>query len=331
MRRGLHVSEYGILDDATGETLRCATEEEVYERLGLAWIPPELREGRGELEAAANGRLPAGSSRSTTCAATCTATRRRPTGATRSSRWRGRRCERGYEYIAITDHSATHGFGNDVSPDELRAPDRGGGEVNARVDGIELLAGSEVNILPDGSPDYDDELLAALDWVIGSVHTSFGIGEAEMTKRMVAAFEHPLHRRDRPSDRPQDRVAGAVRGDIDALVEAAARTGHDDRDQLGPGPARPQRRPRARGARAGVRILVNSDAHGVEHAVERALGHRDRAAGVADARGRGEHAAVGAVRAAAQARPLSRPLLARHSPARADCPASTSGSAVRRS
>ena len=56
VRRGLHVSEYGILDDETGETLRCATEEEVYERLGYAWIPPELREGRGELEAAPRGR-----------------------------------------------------------------------------------------------------------------------------------------------------------------------------------------------------------------------------------------------------------------------------------
>ena len=69
--------------------------------------------------------------------------------------------ERGYEYLAITDHSATHGFGNDVSPEQLRRQIELVHEANARIEGIELLAGSEVNILPDGSLDYDDELLGA--------------------------------------------------------------------------------------------------------------------------------------------------------------------------
>ena len=74
--------------------------------------------------------------------------------------------ERGYEYLAITDHSATHGFGDDVSPDQLRRQIELVREADARIEGIRLLAGSEVNILPDGSLDYEDELLAALDWVI---------------------------------------------------------------------------------------------------------------------------------------------------------------------
>ena len=96
VRRGLHVSEYGILDDATGETARCETEEEVYERLGLAWIPPELREGRGELEAA----LPTGPGlprlvRSRTSRATCTCTRRPRTAARPPRRWRPRRASAG--------------------------------------------------------------------------------------------------------------------------------------------------------------------------------------------------------------------------------------------
>jgi DNA polymerase (family 10) len=114
VRRGLHVSEYGILDDATGKTLRCATEEEVYAALGYAWIPPELREGRGELEAAANGGLPQliteedirGDLHSHTTASDGRHTAEEMAQAAR---------DRGLEYLAITDHSASHGFGNHVT------------------------------------------------------------------------------------------------------------------------------------------------------------------------------------------------------------------------
>src|SRR5205823_5982641 len=120
VRRGLHVSEYGILDDATGVTARCATEEQVYERLGMAWIPPELREDRGELAAAAAGRLPElitlgdlrGDLHCHTVASDGRNTVEQMAQAAQA---------RGYEYLAITDHSATHGFGDHVTPDELRA------------------------------------------------------------------------------------------------------------------------------------------------------------------------------------------------------------------
>ena len=97
----------------------------------------------------------------------------------------------GYEYLAITDHSASHGFGDDVSPERLEEQIERIHAANLAIDGIELLAGSEVNILPDGRLDYDDELLARLDWVIASVHSSFRMGEREMTERIVAAIEHP--------------------------------------------------------------------------------------------------------------------------------------------
>ena len=79
--------------------------------------------------------------------------------------------------------------------------------LNDAARGFELLIGTETNILPDGSLDYADELLAELDWVVASVHTSFGMGEREMTDRMIAAIEHPLRRRDRPPDGAQDRDA----------------------------------------------------------------------------------------------------------------------------
>ncbi len=264
VRRGLHVSEYGILDDETGETLRCATEEEVYERLGLAWIAPELREGRGELEAAANGTLPRLVELSDLrgdlhCHTTTSDGRQTAEEMATAAR------ERGMDYLAITDHSATHGFGNHVTADELRARIDEIRALDARLEGIELLIGTESNILPDGSLDYPDELLAQLDWVIGSVHTSFQMGEREMTDRMVAAIEHPLvDAIGHPTGRKiETRTAYGL--DMERVIEAGARTGTmleinaaPDRRDLNEIHARAA-------AEAGVRILVNSDAHFVRN------------------------------------------------------------------
>jgi DNA polymerase (family X) len=262
VRRGLHVSEYGILDDATGETTRCPTEEAVYERLGLAWIPPELREGRGELEAAANGDLPKlieledlrGELHSHTVLSDGRQTAEQMALAAK---------ERGLEYIAHTDHSATHGFGNHVDPDTLKEQIEHVRALNEQIDGIELLIGTETNILNDGTPDYDDDLLAELDWVVGSVHTNFGMTEGEMTKRLVAACEHPwIDAIGHPTGRKiERRKPYAV--DMNAVIEAAARTGTmleinaaPDRRDLNDVHAR-------NAAQAGVKILIDSDAHGV--------------------------------------------------------------------
>jgi DNA polymerase (family 10) len=260
VRRGLHVSEYGILDDATGATHTCATEQEVYELLGLAHIEPELRENRGELEAASGGELPRlveledihGDLHSHTVASDGKSSIEEMALAAR---------ELGYGYLAITDHSASHGFGDDVSPEQLRLQIELVREANARVQDIELLAGSEVNILPDGSLDYEDELLAELDWVIASVHTSFGMSEQAMTERMIAAIEHPLvdaigHPTGRLIERRQPYAI-----DLPAVFAAAARTGTMLEIN-----ANPDRRDlsdvHARGAaRAGVLLVIDSDAH----------------------------------------------------------------------
>ncbi len=260
VRRGLHVSEYGILDDATGITHTCATEQEVYERLGMAYIEPELRENRGELDAARAGRLPQlitledirGDLHSHTIASDGHNTIEEMGLAAR---------ERGYEYLAITDHSASHGFGNDVSPEQLRRQIELVSEANDRVHGIELLAGSEVNILPDGSLDYEDELLGELNWVIASVHTSFSMGEQKMTERVIAAIEHPLVRAiGHPTGRLIERRAPYAI-DLDAVFAAAARTGtlleinaNPDRRDLSDVHARAA-------ARAGVQLVIDSDAH----------------------------------------------------------------------
>ena len=260
VRKGLHVSEYGVLDDATGETHRCATEHAVYALLGLEYIEPELRENRGELEAAAAGTLPKlirqddlrGDLHSHTTASDGTASIEEMALAAR---------EFGYEYLAITDHSASFGFGDEVSPDRLR-------EQIARihateVDGIELLAGSEVNILPDGSLDYRDELLAELDWVIASVHSSFRMSADVMTDRIVRAIEHPLvDAIGHLSGRKLERRA-PYSFDLERVLDAAARTGtmleinsNPDRRDLSDINARAA-------AAAGIPIVINSDAHRV--------------------------------------------------------------------
>jgi DNA polymerase (family 10) len=260
VRKGLHVSEYGLLDDNTGTTHRCATEAEVYRLLGLEYIEPELRENRGELEAAAAGTLPElievsdlrGDLHCHTTASDGTASIVDMAAAAR---------EAGYEYLAITDHSATFGFGDEVSPQRLREQIK---TIRAtEVEGIELLAGSEVNILPDGSLDYEDELLAQLDWVIASVHSSFRMSRDAMTARIQRAIEHPLvdalgHPSGRKiAQRPPYEV------DLQAVIEAAARTGtmleinaNPDRRDLDELHARAA-------AAAGVALLVNSDAHRV--------------------------------------------------------------------
>jgi DNA polymerase (family X) len=263
VRRGLHVSEYGVTDDASGVTHACATEEEVYGLLGMDYIEPELRENRGELAAARESRLPdlvriedvRGDLHCHTVTSDGRNTVREMAEAARA---------RGYEYLAFTDHSATHGFGNDVSPDELRRQVERVGEANDSVEGITLLAGSEVNVLPDGSLDYQDDLLAELDWVIASLHSSFQMPEREMTERMVRAMDHPLVD---AIGHPTGRLIGRrdpYALDIERVIEAAART----RTLLEIN-ANPNRRdlpdPYARlAAEAGAKLVVNSDAHGVE-------------------------------------------------------------------
>src|SRR3954452_2468976 len=262
VRRGLHVSEYGILDDATGETTRCATEEAVYERLGLAWIPPELREGRGELEAAA----PAGPGLPRLvelsdlrgdlhCHTTLSDGRQTLEPMAQAA------LDRGWEYLAVTDHSASHGFGDHVTAEALEARIEEVAALNARLDGLRVLAGTETNILPDGSLDYPDELLARLDWVIGSVHTSFGMGEDAMTERMVAAIRSPwLDAVGHPTGRKiETRPPYAI--DMRRVVAAAAENGTMIEINAAPD-RRDMNEIHARAAAAaGVMVLVDSDAH----------------------------------------------------------------------
>ena len=261
--RGLSVSEHGITESESGEVELCETEEAVYGRLGYAYIEPELREGRGELKAAREGNLPQlielgdvkGDLHSHTTLSDGRNTLEEMAEAGR---------ERGYAYMAITDHSASHGFGDHVTPErlwerieEIRAWNKG-------KRGFRLLAGSEINIGLDGSLDYPDDLVEALDWVVASVHTSFSIPEKEMTARVLEAIENP-----------QVNCIGHLTGrligrrepygiDVEAIAEAAARTGTTIEINGNPNRRDLSDRHARLAVDAGVKIVLNTDAHGVD-------------------------------------------------------------------
>jgi DNA polymerase (family 10) len=264
VKMGLSVSEHGIADVESGEVTTSEDESGVYERLGLAYIEPELRQGRDEIAAAEDDELPelvtlADLRGDLHCHTTLSDGKNTLDEMAEAAR------SRGYSYLAITDHSATHGFGDDVQPDRLRRRIEEVAEFNeAQGPGrkrFKLLAGSEVNILPDGSLDYDDELLEQLDWVVASIHTSFRISGAEMTERVVHAVSNPLvdclgHPTGRLLLRREPYDI-----DMEAVIAAAAEAGtmieingNPNRRDLNDHHAR-------LAAAAGVPIVCNTDAH----------------------------------------------------------------------
>ena len=261
--RGLSVSEHGITEVESGKVELCETEEDVYEHLGYSYIEPELREGRGELKAAREGKLPElvaledirGDLHSHTTLSDGRNTLEEMAEAGRA---------RGYAYMAITDHSASHGFGDHVTAERLWQRIEEVREWNKGKRGFRLLAGSEINIGLDGALDYPDDLVAALDWVVASVHTSFSISEKAMTERVLTAI-------DNPSVDCIGHLTGRLIGrrepygiDIEKIVDAAARAGamleingNPNRRDLSEHHAR-------LAADAGVQIVLNTDAHGVD-------------------------------------------------------------------
>ena len=258
----LSVSEHGITDTATGEVSRYATEAEVYGRLGLAYIEPELREANGEIAAAAAGTLPElvaieDIRGDLHCHTTISDGHDTLEGMAEAAR------ARGYTYLAVTDHSASHGFGDHVSPARLEERIEEVRAFNSGRRGFRLLAGSEVNILPDGSLDYADDLLAELDWAIASVHTSFKISKRAMTERVIAAIEHPLvdcvgHLSGRLIGRRDPYEI-----DVERVVEATARTGTMLEINGNPNRRDLSERHARLAAEAGALICVNTDAHRV--------------------------------------------------------------------
>jgi DNA polymerase (family X) len=258
--RGFSVSEHGITEVESGEVYRCASEEKVYERLGYAYIEPELREGTGELQAAREGELPKlvelgdirGDLHSHTTLSDGKNSLEEMAEAAREHR---------YSYLAITDHSATHGFGDHVTADRLWERIEEVHTLDAKLPRFHLLAGSEINIGTDGSLDYPEDLVAALDWVVASVHTSFSNDEKMMTGRVLEAIENPLvdcigHLTGRMLLRREPYPIN-----VELVAQAAARTGTMLEINGNPNRRDLSERHARLAAEAGAMIVLNTDAH----------------------------------------------------------------------
>jgi DNA polymerase (family X) len=273
-RRGLRISEYGVFDEATGARVAGATEEDVYATVGLPWIPPELRENQGEIEAAREGRLPA-----LVTAADLRGDLHAHTdwsdGHHSLERLVAAAEGRGYEYIIVSDHSRSLAIAGGLGVDELRAQVAAIRALQPRFR-IRILAGTECDILADGTLDFPDEVLAELDIVLAAVHSRFKQPRDEMTARIVRALGNPwmnvlVH--------PTGRLIGSREPydvDLDAVFEAARRHGKaveinasPDRLDLSDAHAR-------RAATLGVPIAISTDTHYL-----RELDHVDLGIGVA--------------------------------------------------
>jgi DNA polymerase (family 10) len=252
VRHGFSVSEYGVKVVETGEVATHAEESDLYELLGYQFIPPELRENLGELEAARLGSLPAlvdlGDLRGdlhshTTWSADGKASAEEMATAARA---------RGYRYLAVTDHS------HYLREGRMEAQDAELDALNERLAPFRLLKGVEANIRANGQIDVPDDVLATREWVIASLHTSF---DKNPTERVIGAMEHPhVHCIGHLTGRKIGRRAGAAI-DVARVVEKALETGtcleidsQPDRLDM------PDTVARLAGE-AGVPIAVTSDAH----------------------------------------------------------------------
>ncbi len=258
IRQKLKLSEYGLFDADTDRLIVSRTEEEVYQRLGLAWVPPAMREDRGEVQAAAQGQIPVlvrendlkGDLHTHTDLTDGVAALEAMVAAA------GRR---GYEYYAVTDHAPDLIMQRMTDEKMLAQRDR----VRALDTTVELLHGTELNIGPDGSVDWDAGFLEGFDICVASVHSHFGLSRAEMTRRFVAACENPhVNVIGHPTTRRMGKRP-PVEVDFGELFRACARTGTALEIN-----ASPQRldlpSDHIRAARdAGVRFAIDSDAHSV--------------------------------------------------------------------
>lgn len=258
-RQGLSISEYGVFEERTGVRVAGATEEDVYAAVGLPWIPPELRENTGELEAARAGHLP-----SLVTAAAIRGDLHAHTDWSDGHHPLDRLVEaaeaRGYEYIIVSDHSRSAAIARGLSVDQLRAQVETIRQLQPRFK-IRILTGTECDILADGTMDFPDEVLGELDIVLAAVHSRFRQTREEMTARIVRALENPhvdvlVHPTGRllGSREPYDVDLESVFGTARRHGKAVEINASPDRLDLADVHAR-------RAAELGVPVAVSTDTH----------------------------------------------------------------------
>jgi len=269
-RKGLSLNEYGITNTETGKVEEFADEEGFYARLGLPWMPPELRTGVYELDAGLADSLP------------------RLIEATDlkgdlhlHSEWSDGNDPielmieateaQGYEYMALTDHSASLGVANGLTNERLESQISLLRSMQKNYD-ITILCGSECDIRANGDMDYPDEILAQLDWVVASVHSAMGQDQATMTARMIKAMEHPSvtiigHLTTRLLGQREP-----VEFDLEAVLQAARDTGTALEINASPERLDLKDTHAYRARELGVPLVINTDSHHHTHLDKRRFG-----------------------------------------------------------
>jgi len=272
-KMGLTLNEYGLAKVDGGQRVASETEEEIYAALGLDWIPPELRENAGEIEAAAEHRLPK----------LVTLDRMRGDLHMHTTETDGRATleemavaahEIGYEYIAITDHSKAMAMANGLDEKRAAAFAHRVRDMKEKEFGLHIFSGIECDIRRDGQMDLEDDALAELDWVIGSVHSYMNLESAEMTDRLMRALECPHLR---VLGHPTGRILlhrDPFPFDFEMIATEAAR-----RHVLLEINASPERldlsAPLIRAAKAkGCKFVISTDAHQQKHLANMEYGVR---------------------------------------------------------
>jgi len=263
-KQGLKLSEYGITVMATGDLEKFATEEEFYRRLGLQYMPPEIREAQGEIEKAEQGAIPELVELSDIKGDLHTHTEWSD-GHDSIEELAVAAQDMGYQYIAITEHSAGRGIAHGLDVDRLRRQVAEIKALNKRLSGIHVLTGTEVDIRADGSLDLPQEILSELDMVIGAVHSAMNQSEERMTQRVINAIENPdvdmiAH--------PTCRLIGErepVAIDLEAVFQAAAK--YNKIMEINAMPARLDLKDihafRARDLE--VKLAIGTDTHSIAH------------------------------------------------------------------
>ncbi len=257
-KHGLKLNEYELAGPK--KSVACKDEADLFKALGLDYIPPEMREDTGEIEAAANHQLPVLIEHSDLRGTFhCHTDWSDGSGTVEQMAFAAR--ELGFKYLGIADHSQSLTVANGLTPDRVRKQQVEIDEVNAKLKGFKIFKGTECDILPDGQLDFDDDVLATFDYVVASVHSHFNQTEAEMTARMIRAVRHPAVRMlGHATGRLLLRRDG-YKVDLDAVLKAAVECGTFVEIN-----AHPQRLDidwlhckRARSL--GVMLVINPDAH----------------------------------------------------------------------
>jgi DNA polymerase (family 10) len=263
-KKGLKLSEYGITDSQTNELEKFATEEAFYGRLGMQYIPPEIREDQGEIELAEKGQVPKlielsdikGDIHAHTDWSDGQNSLEDMAQAAKAL---------GYEYLAITDHSAGRGIAHGLTEERLRQQIDKIRRLNEKIKGIRVLTGTEVDIRADGSIDLPEKILAELDVVVAAIHSAMNQTEKQITSRLVGALENPhidviAH--------PTCRLLGErepVAVDLEAVFQAAIK--YNKALEINAMPSRLDLKDihiyRAR--QLGVKLIIGTDSHRTDH------------------------------------------------------------------